>query len=241
MAVNVLDYVGIGIDPKTGRRHEIKYLPKDADWEDAIYQFEQKDKLIGGVDGIDNVQAQMLANRTEYLKQKSESQAADIEEIKREGTGGTGLITKDISIPATGWNEMTGAAYPYYINIPVEETTAEMIPMMTILPNSAGAAADCGICPACETFAGAVQVYTKTVPDTAIAASLTLFTPKGGGGGGGSVPIATESTVGVVKIGDGLSVDSEGLLSVNKETVMTADDLVDEEEAKEDIARILKR
>ena len=36
MAVNVLDYVGIGINPKTGRRHEIKYLPKDADWEDAV-------------------------------------------------------------------------------------------------------------------------------------------------------------------------------------------------------------
>lgn len=240
MAVNVLDYVGIGIDPKTGRRHEIKYLPKDADWEDAIYQFEQKDKLIGGADGIDNVQAQQLSNRTEYLKKKSEAQAAEIEEIKREGTGGTGLIALEISIPATGWQEMTGAKYPYYINIPNEKITAEMIPMLIILPNSLEDASASGICPACETVAGAVRVFTKTAPDKAIAAILTLFTPKGGGGIA-ELPIATESALGAVKIGEGLSVDSEGLLSVNKETVMTADDLVDEEEAKEDIARILKR
>lgn len=240
MAVNVLDYVGIGIDPKTGRRHEIKYLPKDADWEDAIYQFEQKDKLIGGVDGIDNVQAQQLSNRTEYLKAQSEAHAADIEEIKREGTGGTGLLALEISIPATGWQEMTGAKYPYYINIPNEKITAEMIPMLIILPNSMEDASACAICPACETVAGAVRVFTKTAPDKAIAAILALFTPKGGGGIA-ELPIATESALGAVKIGEGLSVDSEGLLSVNKETVMTADDLVDEEEAKEDIARILKR
>ena len=30
MAVNIQDYVGIGIDPEMGKRHEIKYLPKDA-------------------------------------------------------------------------------------------------------------------------------------------------------------------------------------------------------------------
>ena len=239
MAVNIQDYVGIGIDPKTGRRHEIKYLPKDANWEDAIYQFEQKDKLIGGVDGIDNVQAQQLSNRTEYLKAQSEAQAEDIEEIKRKGTGGTGLIALEISIPATGWQEMTGAKYPYYINIPNEKITAEMIPMLTILPNSLEDASACGICPACETVAGAFRIFTKPAPDKAIAASLTLFTPKGGGGIA-ELPIATESALGAVKIGNGLTVQSDGTLSVNKDTVMTNEDLVDEEEAKADLAEILK-
>lgn len=222
------DYAGFAIDPATGQRHELRHLPKDTDWQEEIYMIEPKDKILGGLDGLMNLPIQELANRTEYLKKEIEEK------------GGTGAFTTDISIPATGWKEMTGADYPYYIDIPHEKITADMIPMLTILPNSIGDASAFGICPACETVAGAVRVFTKTVPDNAIAASLALFTPKGGGGIA-ELPIATESALGAVKIGEGLSVNSEGLLSVNKETVMTADDLVNEEEAKEDIARILRR
>ena len=232
------DYVGFGIDKKTGKRHAINHLPKVAEWQDEIYQYEQKDKLIGGIDGIDNLQGQELANRTEYLKAQSDAHAEDIRKIKEEGIG-VGVLTMDISIPATGWRSIAGD-YPYCIDIANEKITEDMIPTLTILPISMQEAADCGICPACETGAGALRVYAAAVPDNALSASLMLISPKGGGGDA-ELPIATESALGVVKIGEGLSVDSEGLLSVNKETVMTADDLVDEEEAKEDIARILRR
>lgn len=37
-------------------------------WEDGIYQLETEDPVIGGADGIDNIQAKQLANRTKYLK-----------------------------------------------------------------------------------------------------------------------------------------------------------------------------
>jgi hypothetical protein len=34
----------------------------------AIYQLEQTDPILGGADGVSNVQARQLANRTSYLK-----------------------------------------------------------------------------------------------------------------------------------------------------------------------------
>ncbi len=226
MAVNVLDYVGIGIDPKTGKKHAINYLPKVAEWEETIYQYEMKDKLIGGVDGLDNVQAQMLANRTEYLKKAIEEK------------GGAGIEVCTISIPKTGWTKGTGI-YEYTIDIPSESITENLIPILTILPTSVDEAASCGLCPACETVNGALRLYAKKEPQTAMEGSLTLIFPKGGGGNV-DLPIATESALGAVKIGNGLTVQSDGTLSINKDTVMTNEDLVDEEEAKADLAEILK-
>ena len=85
-----------------------------------------------------------------------------------------------------------------------------------------------------------MRVFSMAVPDAAVSANLTLIAPKGGGGDA-ELPIATESALGAVKIGSGLTVQADGTLSVNVDAVMTEADLVDEEEAKEDIAKILKR
>lgn len=42
-------------------------------WEPGIYQLETDDPVLGGEDGIDNLQAKQLANRTQYLKQEVEA------------------------------------------------------------------------------------------------------------------------------------------------------------------------
>jgi len=46
-------------------------------WVDGIYQLEEEDLVKGGADGIDNVQAKQLANRTTYLKALVESLGAN--------------------------------------------------------------------------------------------------------------------------------------------------------------------
>lgn len=48
-------------------------LTELAQWESGIYQLEEDDLVKGGADGIDNLQAKQLANRTAYLKQQAES------------------------------------------------------------------------------------------------------------------------------------------------------------------------
>lgn len=44
-------------------------LSEEATWSPGIYQLETTDPVLGGPDGIDNLQAKQLANRTTYLKQ----------------------------------------------------------------------------------------------------------------------------------------------------------------------------
>ncbi|MCA8314451.1 hypothetical protein LGN43_09180 [Burkholderia multivorans] len=45
-------------------------------WEEGIYQLETSDPVEGGPDGIDNVQARQLGNRTRYLKDQQEAHVA---------------------------------------------------------------------------------------------------------------------------------------------------------------------
>lgn len=49
-------------------------LVEQAQWEDGIYQLELTDPVVGGPDGISNLQAKQLANRTGYLKEQLEKQ-----------------------------------------------------------------------------------------------------------------------------------------------------------------------
>lgn len=44
-------------------------LPEVAQWTLGIYQLETSDPVLGGPEGIDNLQSKQLANRTSYLKQ----------------------------------------------------------------------------------------------------------------------------------------------------------------------------
>ncbi|WP_025132375.1 hypothetical protein [Pseudomonas sp. PH1b] len=53
-------------------------LPEIAEWTAGIYQLETSDPVLAGPDGIDNLQAKQLANRTRWLKDKTDSQGASL-------------------------------------------------------------------------------------------------------------------------------------------------------------------
>ncbi|MBU9145356.1 hypothetical protein KTD26_22815 [Burkholderia multivorans] len=48
-------------------------------WEEGIYQLETSDPVVGGPDGIDNLQAKQLANRTRYLKRAIETGQSNLD------------------------------------------------------------------------------------------------------------------------------------------------------------------
>lgn len=56
-------------------------ITEDADWTAGIYQLEQEDLVVGGPDGIDNLQAKQLAARTNYLKALAEGLGTDKQPI----------------------------------------------------------------------------------------------------------------------------------------------------------------
>ncbi|WGS40353.1 hypothetical protein LFL97_11440 [Burkholderia sp. JSH-S8] len=48
-------------------------------WEDGVYQFETSDPVQGGPEGVDNLQAKQLANRTRYLKKQVEAGQSNLD------------------------------------------------------------------------------------------------------------------------------------------------------------------
>lgn len=57
-------------------------LTEEVKWEDEVYQLETSDLVLGGPDGIDNVQAKQLANRTRYLKKLTEQAAEGVHSLE---------------------------------------------------------------------------------------------------------------------------------------------------------------
>ena len=64
---------GLGRYLSNGQVHEINHLELEAVWHDKIYQIENKsatmtgDKAVGGANGVANIQAKELGDRTEWL------------------------------------------------------------------------------------------------------------------------------------------------------------------------------
>lgn len=46
------------------------HLKEEPKWEEGVYCIELTDPVVGGEDGIDNIQAKQLANRTSWLREK---------------------------------------------------------------------------------------------------------------------------------------------------------------------------
>ncbi|MBO6204932.1 MAG: phage tail protein [Selenomonas sp.] len=152
---------------------------------------------------------------------------------------GIGTLRDNIVIPVAGWQASDGV-YRYSLNI-INENVRENTPVqIIIMPESQEEASLCGLSAAAGVEDGSVNLYAKAKPQGPINALLMVFVTKGGGGGGGDVlPIATESTLGAVKIGGNLKIKPDGMLSVDRETVMDDTDLANEEEVMEDVRRIL--
>lgn len=89
--------------------------------------------------------------------------------------GDIGIIGKNITIPVDGWKEDTDGLYPFCCDFQDEEITANMIPMLTVLPVSMETALICGFATCAQTFSGALRVYAETVPSEPIQTSLALL------------------------------------------------------------------
>lgn len=74
-------------------------------WEGEIYLLRRNDRVLGGVDGVANMQARQLANRTQYLKALLELQGENID-------GAIDSLRGDLKSPA-GW----GRRFPLVIRV----------------------------------------------------------------------------------------------------------------------------
>ena len=72
MAINQDEYIGISSPTDSDGHKKVNSLKEEESWETGIYQIEKNDLLVGGEKGLANLQAEQLANRTGYLKEKLE-------------------------------------------------------------------------------------------------------------------------------------------------------------------------
>lgn len=129
------------------------------------------------------------------------------------------------TIPHEAWQSAGGAeddegggTYPCRADVVCDEATAMHTPIATLDKACLAAAKACELCPTVETASGVLRFWAMKVPDGELTGSVLLVGQGGGGkSGDGSytLPTATPFRLGGVKVGDGLTVDNEGKLSVD--------------------------
>lgn len=135
-------------------------------------------------------------------------------------------IIKEITIPAEGWAlDETGSdepymgmdEYRYYVDVTDEEVADDQVPIVALHKDALETAKQAGLCPTAQTVTGAVRFWARYEPMQDMAATLALLSASGSGqtGGGGTyvLPVATATTLGGVKLGEGFSTTPDGTLS----------------------------
>ena len=177
--------------------------------------------------------------------------------IKEQVDGGTGGYygSYELTLAADGWKparseddyENAGGMdyYQCIYDAELSDSASELVPVGVVSPGSFYTTTKAGVLNGCETHDGFIRFFAQRIPEADIQATVTLFGKGGGSGETGSVSIGRglkrdASGAIAVRIGEGLDFDSANALTVRKETVMTSEDLLDEEETQQEIVDMLK-
>ena len=177
--------------------------------------------------------------------------------IKEQVDGGTGGYygSYELTLAADGWKparseddyENAGGMdyYQCIYDAELSDSTSELVPVGVASPGSFYTTTKAGVLNGCETHDGFIRFFAQRIPEADIQATVTLFGKGGGSGETGSVSIGQglkrdASGAIAVRIGEGLDFDSANALTVRKETVMTSEDLLNEEETQQEIVDMLK-
>lgn len=178
-----------------------------------------------------------------------------IKEQVDSGTGGGYYGSYELTLAADGWKparceddyENAGGMdyYQCIYDAELPDSTSELVPVGVVSPGSFYTTIKAGVLNGCETHDGFIRFFSQRIPSDNIQATVTLFGKGGGSGETGSVSIGQglkrdASGAIAVRIGEGLDFDSANALTVRKETVMTNEDLLNEEETQQEIVDMLK-
>ncbi len=155
----------------------------------------------------------------------------------------------DTTIAAQDWSENSGV---YSADVDVDGAVDTMVPIVSVAKADMDAALEAGMYPFAETGEGIVTFYAASAPEDDIAVTIVLIKTDGSAETLGSdatatytLPIASATTLGGVKIGDGISVADDGTISVDTtEITETVTDAIEsasatDEEAAEAISDVL--
>ncbi len=94
------------------------------------------------------------------------------------------MASIDITVPASGWEGCTDFGEGVlYADIPCDGVTESMVPLVSLSPESLGAAKKCGMLDTARTSAGKVRLYARKPPEAELHAGVLLVaerTPEAG-------------------------------------------------------------
>ena len=134
------------------------------------------------------------------------------------------------TIPTTGWQQDGNYGYPYYVDIPVSGLTENDVVAVEITPAGQNVAETACFLSSSESLPGVLRLRAKHIPTAALAAYyyiiredlLMAFGPLAVGTTPYTLPPATATTLGGVKVGTGLNIAPDGTLSAAEQYALPA-------------------
>lgn len=202
--------------------------------------------LVLGI--VVSADAEITANIT-YGEVTAEEFAAEVE-ARKAGDLAAAPYSVDLTIKTSDWNEVDGV---YTADMSVDGAVDTMVPIVSVAGANMDAALEAGMYSFAETGDGVVTFYAASVPDEDIAVTIALIKTDGSTATLGSdttvtytLPVATATTLGGVKIGDGISITEDGVISVDTAEIVESvtDEVIEnvsasDEEATEAIADVM--
>lgn len=144
-------------------------LPETPTYASGIYQLEVVDPVLGGSGGISNTQAQMLGNRTAYLKQHLDTAEANI-------SANTTAIAGKADLNSPAFTGTPTAPTPVYTDNSTKlATTAYTNQLLAVWNATFTSQLNLKAPLASPTFTGIVQVPNATAGDSSTIAANTAF------------------------------------------------------------------
>ena len=134
------------------------------------------------------------------------------------------------TIPTTCWQQDGNYGYPYYVDLPVSGLTENDVVAVEITPAGQNVAETACFLSSSESLSGVLRLRAKHIPTAALAAYyyiiredlLMAFGPLAVGTTPYTLPPATATTLGGVKVGTGLNIAPDGTLSAAEQYALPA-------------------
>ena len=147
-----------------------------------------------------------------------------------------GAVTlTDITISSGDWKKEQDSqgGYSYYAEVQVPGVTRSHFPVVSLYMDAVCKAAEAGLCPTVQSSDGIICFWARQPIESDIHATIALLmigSPGSGSGTGGNytLPTATPSRLGGVKIGDNVSVEIDGTISIQPDELL--DDVIASDE-----------
>lgn len=146
-----------------------------------------------------------------------------------------GTVLLEITIPNEGWTliENPEDEYQYCIDVPIEQVKESHFPDVALHKASLEVAKEAILCPSVESLDGALRFWTVNIPAAEMGATAALHGrgadgTEGSSGGSYVLPVASSVTLGGIKVGNGLNITKDGVLSVDSASEEETDEMLED-------------